>query len=116
MTDRIARVLDRLTRADGVQGVLVVDAEAGVAVASDVTVDVREHALAALAGSLFSRTADASRTSGFGDVRMLQLDAAAGHVIVAGAGPLLVVALAEPGGQLGLVRAEAERAAEALRS
>lgn len=116
MTDPIARALNRLTRAEGVQGALIVDAEAGVAVASDVTVDVREHALAALAGSLFSRTADASRTSGFGDVRLLQLDASAGHVIVAGAGPLLVVALTEPGGQLGLVRVEAERAAAELRS
>lgn len=116
MSDLIARALTRLTRAAGVQGAMVVDAEAGVAVASDLAVDVHERALAALAGSLFSRTSDASRSSGFGDVRLLQLDAGAGHVVVAGAGPLLVVALAEPGGQLGLVRAEAERAAGELRS
>ncbi|MFO7893573.1 MAG: roadblock/LC7 domain-containing protein, partial [Longimicrobiales bacterium] len=105
---------NRLTRAAGVQGAMVVDAEAGVAVASELAAGVQETALAAMAGSLFNRTADASRSSGFGAVRLLQLDAEEGHVVVAGAGPLLVVALTEPGAQLGLVRVEAERAAGEL--
>lgn len=114
MTDPVARALSRLTRADGVQGAMVVDSEAGVAVASELAAGVRETALAAMAGSLFGRTADASQSSGFGAVRLLQLDADRGHVIVAAAGPLLVVALTEPGAQLGLVRVEAKRAAKEL--
>lgn len=114
MTDLVERALDRLTRAGGVRGAVVVDAEAGVAVASELAEDVRETALAAMAASLFDRAGDASRSSGFGGVRILQLDAAGGHVVVAGAGPLLVVALTEPGAQLGLVRVEAGRAAREL--
>ena len=114
MSDPVERALDRLTRAPGVQGAVVVDAEAGVAVASELAPGVEETALAAMAGSLFRRTADASRSSGFGRARLLQLDAADGHVVVAGAGPLLVVALTEPGAQLGLARVEAGRAAEEL--
>ena len=110
----VDRAVQRLTRAPGVRGAMVVDAEAGVAVTSELTADVKETALAAMTGSLFQRTADASRSSGFGDVRLLQLDAEDGHVVVAGAGPLLVVALTEPNAQLGLVRVEAERAAEEL--
>lgn len=116
MSDPIARALNRLTRADGVQGAMVVDSEAGVAVAADLTTDVHETALAALAGSLFSRTADAARSSGFGGIRLLQLDADGGHIVVAGAGPLLVVVLTEPEAQLGLVRVEAARAARELDS
>ena len=116
MSDPIARALARLTRADGVQGAMVVDAEAGVSVAADLTDDVQETALAALAGSLCSRTADAARSSGFGGIRLLQLDADAGHIVVAGAGPLLVVALTAPAAQLGLVRVEAARAAGELQS
>lgn len=114
MREPVARALKRLTRAAGVQGAMVVDAGAGVAVASELAADVQETALAAMAGSLFNRTADASRSSGLGAVRLLQLDAEKGHVVVAGAGPLLVVALTESGAQLGLVRAEAKRAAGEL--
>ncbi|MDX1674347.1 MAG: roadblock/LC7 domain-containing protein [Longimicrobiales bacterium] len=115
MSDPVGRALTRITRAAGVQGAVVVDAEAGVAVASELAPGVVETALAAMAGSLFRRTSDASRTSGFGGVRLLQLDAADGHVLVAGAGSLLVVALTESGAQLGLVRVEAARAAGELR-
>lgn len=114
MSEPVDRALDRITRAPGVQGAVVVDTEAGVSVASELAAGVKETALAAMAGSLFRRTADASRSSGFGGVGLLQLDADQGHLVVAGAGPLLVVALTEPGAQLGLVRVEARRAAEEL--
>ncbi len=114
MSDPVAAALDRITRAPGVRGAMVVDAEAGVPVMADLAAGVKETALAAMAGSLFSRTADATGSSGFGPVRILQLDAGEGHLLVAGAGPLLVVALTEPGAQLGLVRVQAGRAAGEL--
>lgn len=115
MSELVDRALTRITRAAGVQGAAVVDAEAGVSVASDLAPGVEETALAAMASSLFQRTGDASRSSGFGGARLVQLHGAHGHVVVAGAGPLLVVALMEPDAQLGLVRVEAERAAKELR-
>lgn len=114
MSEPVDRALDRLTRAPGVRGAMVVDAEAGVAVAAELADGVEEKALAALAGSLFSRTASATRAARFGGVRLLQLDGADGHVVVAGAGALLVVAVTDDQAQLGLVRIEAERAAEEL--
>lgn len=114
MSDPVADALDRITRAPGVRGAMVVDAEAGVPVASELTAGIGDTALAAMAGSLFNRTTDATRSSGFGPVRILQLDAGGGHVVVAGAGPLLVVAMTKPGAQLGLVRVQAGRAAEEL--
>ena len=114
MTEPVDRALRRLTRALGVRGAMVVDAEAGVSVAAELTDGLEEQALAAMTGSLFRRTVDASRSSGFGEVRLLQLDTGSGHLVVAGAGALLVVALTEPEVQLGLVRVETERAAAEL--
>lgn len=115
MSDMVAAALETLTRVEGVRGAMVVDAEAGVPVASQLATGVEETALAALSGSLFTRTADASRSAGYGSLRVLQLEAAAGHMVVAGAGPLLVVVLTEPDAQLGLVRVRAARAAGELR-
>lgn len=112
--DPVRRALDRLTRVAGVRGAMVVDAEAGVPVASELATGVDETALAALAGSVFRRTQDASTASGFGRLRSVQLESRSGHLLVAGAGPLLIVALAEPSAQLGMVRVEAGRAAGEL--
>lgn len=107
-------VLRRLTRVSGVRGAMVVDGEAGVPVASELTEDVGETALAALAGSLFGRTSGAAQTAGFGALRAFQLESNGGYLVVAGAGPLLIVTLTEPGAQIGLVRVEARRAVEEL--
>ncbi len=107
--------LEPLTRVDGVQGAMVVDAEAGVPVASQLATGVEETALAALAGVLFTRTDDASVSGGYGALRVVQLEAAEGHVVVAGAGPLLVVVLTDVTARLGLVRVQAERTAAELR-
>lgn len=114
MSDTVDAALNRLTRVRGVQGAAVVDSEAGVSVSSELAEGVRDTALAAMAGSLFDQAVDASRSSGFGGVRLLQLDARDAHVVIADAGPLLVVVLTEPDAQLGLVRVEAGRAAEEL--
>jgi predicted regulator of Ras-like GTPase activity (Roadblock/LC7/MglB family) len=94
---------------------MVVETEAGVPVVAELREGVEGGAVAALASSLFRRTDQAARTAAFGVVGTLQLEAEAGHVIVANAGDLLVVVIAERGAQLGLVRLEAHQAAEALR-
>ncbi len=114
MSNVVRGVLDRLTRVPGVQGAMVVDAEAGVPVLSQLAAGVKETALAAMSGALFTRTADASGSAGYGALRVMQLEAKEGSVVVAGAGPLLVVVLTEADARLGLVRVQAERAAEEL--
>ena len=57
---------------------------------------------------------DPAATGGFGPLQSLHLEADAGHVLVAGAGELIVVVLAAKDAQLGLVRLETLRAAESL--
>jgi predicted regulator of Ras-like GTPase activity (Roadblock/LC7/MglB family) len=114
MSDVFAEALERLSRVPGVRGALIVETEAGVPVVAELAEGVEGGALAALASSLFRRTDKAARTAAFGKLRTLQLEAEGGHVVVAYGGELLVVVVAEKAAQLGMVRLEAHRAAEAL--
>ena len=113
--DMYQSALERLSRVPGVRGALIVDADAGVPVVSELAADVDGGALAALAASLFKRTDRAIATAAFGKLATLQLEAEQGHVIAGDAGDLIIVAIAEPRAQLGLVRLEVHRTAEALR-
>lgn len=114
MNIRVPEALEALTRVDGVRGAMIVDAEAGVPVQSRLARGVRETALAAMSGILFTRTDEASTAAGFGKLRVLQLQAEGGHLVVTGAGPLLVVVLTEADARMGLVRVQATRAAREL--
>jgi predicted regulator of Ras-like GTPase activity (Roadblock/LC7/MglB family) len=114
MTDVLRAAMRDLTRIPGTRGAVVVDPEAGVPVASELETGISETALAALAGSLFRRTTDAVDSAGHGRLRILQVEAAGGHLVMAAAGSLLVAVLTSPSTQLGLVRVQAARAAAEL--
>jgi predicted regulator of Ras-like GTPase activity (Roadblock/LC7/MglB family) len=114
MSDVYMDALERLSHVPGVLGALIVESEAGVPVTTELAEGVDGKALAALAASLFQRTTKAADTAAFGRLRTLQLEAQGGHVVVANGGELLVVVVAEKDAQLGMVRLEAHRAAEAL--
>lgn len=106
--------VERVSRVAGVRGALLVESEAGVPVISELREGVNETAIAALAASLFRRTAAASETADFGRLNTLQLEADGGHVVAVDAGDLILVVVTEHDAQLGLVRYEAHRAAESL--
>jgi predicted regulator of Ras-like GTPase activity (Roadblock/LC7/MglB family) len=114
MSDIYSEALDRLSRVSGVRGALIVETDAGVPVLAELAEGVPGDVIAALASSLFRRTDKAARTADFGQLRTLQLEAEAGHVIVANGGEMLVVVVADKNAQLGQLRLEAHRAAEAL--
>jgi predicted regulator of Ras-like GTPase activity (Roadblock/LC7/MglB family) len=115
VSDLLNDAVDRLSRVNGVRGAMIVETDAGLPVTAELTEGVDGGAVAALASSLFRRTDRASATAEFGAVNTMQLEADGGHVIVSSAGELLIVVIADKGAQLGLVRLEAHRAAEALR-
>jgi predicted regulator of Ras-like GTPase activity (Roadblock/LC7/MglB family) len=114
MTDVFREAVLRLSRVPGVSGALVVETGEGVPVALELKADVSGTAVAALAAALYQRTAQASETAGYRTLATLQLDADHGHVLIAGAGELIVVALVEDDAQMGRVRVEAQRAAREL--
>jgi predicted regulator of Ras-like GTPase activity (Roadblock/LC7/MglB family) len=113
-TNDYERALERLARVPGARGALIVEADAGVPVRSELAEGVNGKAIAALAAALFRRTAQAATAAEFGRLSALQLEAAGGHVLVANAGELLVIVVADRDAQLGLVRLEAQRIAEQL--
>jgi predicted regulator of Ras-like GTPase activity (Roadblock/LC7/MglB family) len=114
MNDLFIAAVERVSRVAGVRGALLVESETGVPVVSELREDVNETAVAALAASLFRRTAAASETADFGRLNTLQLEGDEGHVVAVDAGDLILVVVAEHDAQLGLVRYEAHRAAESL--
>jgi predicted regulator of Ras-like GTPase activity (Roadblock/LC7/MglB family) len=114
MSDVYSEAVERLSRVAGVRGALLVDSEAGVPVMAELAEGVSGSAVAALASSLFRRTAQASSSAGFGALATFQLEADDGHVVAVDAGELIIVVIAARDAQLGLVRLEAHRAAESL--
>jgi predicted regulator of Ras-like GTPase activity (Roadblock/LC7/MglB family) len=114
MSDVFAAAVERLTRIAGVLGALIVDRDTAVPVVAELSDGVEGAALAALAASLFQRMRQGAESAQLGRLGTLQLEADAGHVVVADAGELIVVVIAEHGAQLGLVRLEAARAAQSL--
>ena len=114
MSDVFREAVLRLSRVPGVSGALVVETGEGVPVALELKADVSGTAVAALAAALYQRAAQASETAGYRTLSTLQLDADQGHVLIAGAGELIVVALVEDDAQMGRVRVEAQRAAREL--
>jgi predicted regulator of Ras-like GTPase activity (Roadblock/LC7/MglB family) len=114
MSAAFADALNRLVHVPGVRGAVIVDAPAGVPIVEELAEGVSGRAIAALASSLFRRTARAAEAGAFGVLHSCELEAERGHVIVAGGAELLVVALAAPDAQLGMIRLETNRAAGAL--
>lgn len=114
MNQLFTAAVERVSHVAGVRGVLVVDAEAGVPVVSELREGVNETAVSALAASLFQRMSAASRAADFGELFTLQLEAEDGHVVAVGAGDVVLIVVAEHDAQIGLVRYEAHRAAETL--
>jgi predicted regulator of Ras-like GTPase activity (Roadblock/LC7/MglB family) len=114
MSDTYARAVERLSRVAGVRGALVVEAQTAMPVIAELREGVNGTAVAALAASLYLRTADASANAEFGAVGTVQLDAEDGHIIMIGAGDVILVVISEKTAQLGMVRVEARRVAAGL--
>lgn len=114
MSDVYRDAIERLSHVPGVRGALIVDMGAGVPVTAEVETGISPDALAALAAALYERTARASDAAGFGALSTFHLEAEGGHVVMAGAGDLVLIALVDDDAQLGRVRLETQRAAETL--
>ncbi len=111
---QFAPIIGAVTRHRGVQACLVVAEEDGIVVDGTAHVGVGSNAFAALTASLYRKAARAADSAGFGDVSYFELEAERGRVCAAGRHGLIVVAVAEPRVNIGLLRVELLRAAETL--
>ena len=113
----MSKALDLVTRVRGVRGAMLVSAEDGLVVAEQLMEGIKGGAVAALAASLAGRLRRAMEAAGTGTSVFWHLQAEQGALLVvpgdASAG-ILVVAVAEPDVNIGLVRLELLRAAEAV--
>ncbi|MGH7529974.1 MAG: roadblock/LC7 domain-containing protein, partial [Gemmatimonadales bacterium] len=105
--------LDLVTRVRGVRGAMLVSGDDGLVVAEQLMEGIKGSAVAALAGSLAGRLTRAMQAAGVGPGVFWHLQAERGALLVVPtAGGVLVVAVADPDVNIGLVRLELLRAAE----
>ena len=108
-------LLDLVVRVRGVRGAMLVAGDDGLVVAEQLMEGIKGTAVAALAASLAGRLRRAMEAAGVGTSVFWHLQAAQGALLVVPAtSGMLVVAVAEPDINIGLVRLELLRAAEAV--
>jgi predicted regulator of Ras-like GTPase activity (Roadblock/LC7/MglB family) len=106
--------LDLVTRVPGVRAAMMVSGDDGLVVAEQLMEGVKGGAVAALAASLATRLRRAMDAAGLGASLFWHLQAEQGALLVVpAASGILVVAVTDPGVNVGLVRLELLRAAEA---
>ncbi|HYL54754.1 MAG TPA: roadblock/LC7 domain-containing protein [Gemmatimonadales bacterium] len=109
------KALDLITRVGGVRGAMLVSAEDGIVVAEQLMEGIKGSAVAALAASLATRLRRAMEAAGVGASLFWHLQAEGGALLVVPTpNDILVVAVAEPDVNVGLVRLELLRAAEVV--
>ncbi len=125
MSMRFRGILDTITRVRGVRGAMIVGYQDGLVISDSLMEDVRGNAVAALTSSLTKHIANATSASGAGAPQFLHVQAARGALLAVvggrgrgggggGGAEILVVAIADPSVNVGLVRLELIRAAEAV--
>ena len=114
MSTPFSAVLDALTRQRGVRASMVVDAEDGVAVDSNLQFGQDGNRVAALATSLYRKARQSAIAAGLGATGFMHLEAEGGRLCLLGGDTLLLVVVAERDANIGLIRMEMRRAAEQL--
>lgn len=115
MRDLLSAALERLGRLEGVRGALIVDAQAGVPVATGGGAIPDPDVVAALTTVFVDRLTRAVGAAEFGRLGAVQLTGEMGNLVVSATGDLLVVVVAEAEARLEPLCLEARRVAEELR-
>lgn len=114
MTTPFTTVLDSLTRLRGVRASLVVAATDGIAIDSNLQIGQDGGKVAALAASLYRKARKSAAAAGFGGTGFMQLEAENGRLCLLGGDEVVLVVVALPDANVGLIRVEMLRAAESL--
>ena len=111
MATPFTSMLVGLTRLRGVTAALVVSEQDGIVVDSNLQIGQSGDRMAALAASLYRKARLSARAAGMGAVSFMQLEAPNGRICAAGSGELVLIVVADPVVNVGLVRVELLRAA-----
>ena len=113
-TSDYSNVLASLIRHRGVRGSLVVSETDGIIVDSNLQIGQMGDRLAALAASLHRKARLAANAAGLGRATLMQLEAEQGRILASGRGDLVLVVIADPAANVGLIRVEMLKAVEAI--
>jgi predicted regulator of Ras-like GTPase activity (Roadblock/LC7/MglB family) len=115
MSAQFGTLLEGLTRQRGVRASLIVSENDGLVVDSNLRFGQDGDRVAALAASLYRKARRSAEAARLGSVSFLQLDAERGRICaVGGRGDLVIVVVADPSANVGLIRVELLRALESL--
>lgn len=114
MTAPFSTVLESLTRQRGVRASMIVSQSDGLIVDATLRFGQEGERVAALAASLYRKARLSAEAAWLGAVAFLQLDAERGRICVVGRGDLIIVVVAEPAANVGLIRMELLKALESL--
>lgn len=114
MSTAFTPVLDALTRVRGVRASLVVSATDGITIESNLQIGQDGNRVAALAASLYRKARLSAQAAGLGATGFMQLEAESGRLCIIGGDEIVLVVVAEPDANVGLIRVEMLRAAETL--
>lgn len=114
MSSPFASVLSALTRQRGVRASLVVDENDGIVVDSNLQIGQDGDRVAALAASLYRKARLSARAAHLGTATFMQLEAERGRICAAGRNDLVLVVVADPAANIGMIRVEMIKAAGGL--
>jgi predicted regulator of Ras-like GTPase activity (Roadblock/LC7/MglB family) len=115
MSNPFRPVLESLAKQRGVQASLIVSESDGLIVDASLRFGQDGDRVAALAASLFRKARLSAGAARLGDVAFFQLDAERGRICaVGGRSDLVLLVVAEPGANVGLIRVELLKALDAL--
>ncbi len=114
MSSPFTALLQSLIRHRGVTGCMVVGEGDGMIVDSSLQIGVNGDAFAALTASLYRKARRAAAAAGFGETGFFELDADGGRMCAAGRNDLVIVVIAEPRVNVGLLRVEMLQALESF--
>ena len=114
MSSPFSAALDTFTRLKGVRASLAVAAADGIVIDSNLQIGQDGSRVAALAASLYRRARKAAQAAGFGGTGFMQLEAEDGRLCLLGGDEVVLVVVARPEANVGLIRVEMLKAAEAL--
>jgi predicted regulator of Ras-like GTPase activity (Roadblock/LC7/MglB family) len=114
MASPFTSVLDALIRHRGVRASLVVSANDGIQIDSNLQMGQDGARVAALAASLYRKARRSAIAAGLGETGFMQLEAETGRLCLLGGEELVLVVVADSDVNVGIVRLEMMRASKAL--
>ena len=93
---------------------LVVGADDGMTIDANVQIGQENTRVAALAASLYTKARRSAAAAGLGGTGFMQLEAEDGRLCIIGGPQVVLVVVAEPDANVGLIRVEMLRATEML--